>query len=190
MSRPIENPGEPEDYIAGLRNKGPANFHVTDAQDQGPFTRSVDATQTVKPIIHVDRGGVGLLLAGALFMVGCVIGAVFKPAEVQYEETAPATPRPAVTVTKTVTDMPEVCRRALKSASEILEQAAATASVSDKQLDILSEAYQAILQKDWRQLNTIADKQRTLERELAQYNVEFLPGYLEVKRDLEKCASK
>lgn len=193
MPFPIENPGEPDDYIAGLRSKGPANFHVVDANDQHSFNRSSDPTETIKGMPNGAPIGLGLLVTVAACVVGCAIGAVLKPAEVQYVESPSAAastqPQPTVTITKTVTvhEMPEACSRALKSASEILEQAAVTASASDKQLDILSEAYQAILQKDWRKLNTIADKQRALERELAQSNVEFLPGYLDLKRDIDKC---
>lgn len=198
MTRQIENPGDPEEYLAGLRSKGPANFQMTDGLSQDSFGRSGDTTETVKGMPPVVPRGVQLLVAGACVVIGCAIGAYFKPVETQYvvapalppASSAQLTPAPKVTVTKTVNQMPEACTRALKAAAKVLDAAADTASASDKQLDILSEAYQAILDRDWRKLNTVADKQRELERTLSAPNAKFLPGYLDLKRDIESCLSK
>jgi hypothetical protein len=110
--------------------------------------------------------------------------------ESQSQSPAPAV---TVTVTKTVTKVEEVerlplsCQKALIGASHTLDSAAAITSANNKQLDIMSEAYVAIVNKNWQRLNALAQQQRDLERSLKVPTVTAMLPYKDLSRDIDQC---
>jgi hypothetical protein len=125
---------------------------------------------------------------GACVVVGWFIGHSSTP-----EPTPTAAPAPAVTETvvveKHVPDptVPASCERALESMLKILDQADTVAGHDGQQLDIMSNAYQAIYQKDWKRLNDLSDKQRRLWFDLTEETRVVLPEIPDIQKDVEQC---
>lgn len=69
----------------------------------------------------------------------------------------------------------------------MLSSASRIASVTDKQLDILNKAYQAILLKDTRMLNEAADEQTQLDLSLGRNKTEVLVPYQTTMDGLATC---
>ena len=104
-------------------------------------------------------------------------------------------PVPAVTVTVTETKIEtrEVetlsieCQKALIGSSHTLDSAAAITSANNQQLDIMSEAYAAIVTRNWKKLNALAQQQRDLERSLKVPTVTAMLPYKDLRRDIDEC---
>lgn len=70
-----------------------------------------------------------------------------------------------------------------------LDAAYAISGVNNQQLDLMDEANQAILLKDWRALAKLTERQRNLERELGPASAKLLPVLIKVKDGLKQCQS-
>lgn len=197
MAKPIENPGEPDDYIDGLRHKKPANDKYIGAVHDPPLSRQTQSTQPKKGIDNVPQGMVKYVLVGAAMAASCALGAIAGPgrSDNTIQVVKPYRPEPQPTVRITIlqtvpANLSETCRRALDGTKNYLDAAATIASVNNKQLDIFAEAYRAILQRDWEKLNALSDRQRELERTLAQPYAKLLPDYETLKKDIQACESQ
>lgn len=194
MSRQIENPGRPDDYIDGLPRREYPDWRRRPPEEFPPVSVSTDPPPRKK---GVDTGlfrPVKCLLYGALVVVGMTIHAIWlapEPASTKVPDSpgiiTQVAPAPTVTVTKTV--LSKACERALVSMSEILDSAAAIAGVNEKQLDILAEARQAIVAKDFRRINRLDEQQRALDDSLVGHNLKVLPKVAQIKKDLAECQS-
>lgn len=102
----------------------------------------------------------------------------------------PAPKQVTVTVTVTKTSFPKECIKALEDIQKYLDAAAKIASVSGKQLDILDAAYQAILLRDTKKLNDLADRQRTLARQMAEPAATLLPDLGILNQEIKLCHSR
>jgi hypothetical protein len=94
-----------------------------------------------------------------------------------------------VTVTETKYALPDSCRRVMEGWEKYLHAAAEITSANGAQLDIMSEAYQAILQKDWKKLNDLTDRQRKLEHDLSGETLKLLPNLEQITKDIKQCNS-
>ncbi len=152
------------------------------------------ANGTTRPIKRAGiRPGtvVGLLGAVALFACGWTIAAL------QYVtgdrlEAVPGEPLPAVTVTVTETEvsLPPACQKALRDFDKYLDAAASISKANTPQLDLMAEANQAIMLKDWKKLGELTDRQRELERSLGPSSSKLIPVLLQVKKGMETCRSQ
>jgi hypothetical protein len=133
-----------------------------------------------------------LLCAVALIVVGWAIAAVqytvgtVRPNSNQSEQKEPE-PAPAVTVTKTRIELPASCKQALLDFEKYLDAASAISGVNNQQLDLMDEANQAILSRDWKGLAALTERQRKLERELGPASTKVLPVLIQVKEGLKQC---
>lgn len=133
----------------------------------------------------------------AVFMAGMATGTILhaqNDSEGRDAQTVlPPTvePAPTVTVTEQVTRtrLPESCKRALDDMVKYLDAAAAVGDAHSRQLDIISESYVAILQRDWRALNKQQEAQRKLGRSIGPAASEVLPVLVEVEKGIDKCRS-
>lgn len=204
MKRPLENPGSPEDYVAGLRHKRPANSYTESGTVVLSASKPDVPTSTPKRVDTGISGPVRCLTYAATLAVGVAIGTVLiathdppapQPAgqantQPKQPSVAPTKPTPPkVSPTKTVVALPPECEEALKGVQQYLDSAANVASVNDQQLDIMSEAHQAIILKDWRKLRELTVRQRTLESSLANDNAKVLPAYRDLTESLDACRS-
>lgn len=135
-----------------------------------------------------------LLCAVALIVVGWTIAAVQYTAgtvrpnvEQSSRSERESKPAPVVTVTKTVTKLPQSCKQALADFEKYLDAAYAISGVNNQQLDLMDEANQAILSQDWKALAALTERQRTLERELGPASTKVLPVLIQVKEGLKQC---
>lgn len=181
-----------EEFIDWLRIKPESSrsFTADDATTvYKPSIKRVD-TPRVGPVVWVLIGvGVGFALASCLMLNTL-------PSLNQKQE-ALAQPVPAITETKTVTvekqvqvkvsELSEPCRNALTAMQKYLDSAAKITSANNVQLDILSDAYQAIVMKDWKRLNAVEERQRNLERSLSDPTVMVMEPYKEVRSELDAC---
>lgn len=146
--------------------------------------KGVDNAPT-RPVIWLVMGvGLGFILASCFF---------FNALPSMHKASEEVTPAPTVTATQQVivekSGIPSPCSKALAAMQKYLESAAKITSVNNAQLDIMSDAYQAILMKDWKRLNEIEERQRQLERTLAAPKVEVMEPYTQVKAELDECLS-
>lgn len=126
-------------------------------------------------------------------LVGCCCGSVLTSivagsdpkTETVYVEATETVTQPAVTAVPAT--QPESCMRAIEQAKAMLSSASRIASVTDKQLDILNKAYQAILLKDTRMLNEAADEQTQLDLSLGRNKTEVLVPYQTTMDGLATC---
>lgn len=174
-----------EEYIDDLRIKKSA----ANAQPVTPGTN-----RTPGPIQRPSSVARGMVVLG---IVAVVFGCGWATAAMQYVsrdvgDPAPGKPSPVVTVTvtKTVRDLPKACQQALIDFDKYLDGAAAISAANTQQLDLMAEANQAIMLKDWKALGLLTDRQRNLERELGPAASKVLPPLIEVKKGMEKCRSQ
>jgi hypothetical protein len=72
--------------------------------------------------------------------------------------------------------------------TKYLDAASAVGNAHSHQMDIISAGYVAILQKDWKALNELAERQRKLGRTLAPASSKVLPVLVEVRKELDQCS--
>ena len=94
---------------------------------------------------------------------------------------------PTVTETKTVTELPKSCEKALRSMRKYLDSAAAVSGAGGQQMDILSDAYVAILSKDYKGLNALTVRQRQLEKSMLPASSKVVPKLVEVREEIDQC---
>lgn len=68
-----------------------------------------------------------------------------------------------------------------------LDSAAAVSGAGGQQMDILSDAYVAILMKDWKGLNSLTMRQRNLEKFMLPASSKVVPKLVEVREEIDKC---
>lgn len=194
MSYRIENPGSPEDYVDGLKHKKPANSYSESDEEIIPVTEPDIPRQTVKGVDAGPYGPIQCLTYGAVFVLGVTIGTLLVR-----EEHSTGSPVPSPTETVVITaparpaprpTIPESCQRALTGFEKYLDGASRVASVTDQQLDIFEEAYQAILLRQYKKLNDLSERQRTLDSTLASDKANVLPNYQSLKKDIAQCRSQ
>lgn len=86
-----------------------------------------------------------------------------------------------------VSTMPESCLVVLNQMMQIIDEAGVVAGHDGKQLDIMSLAYQAIYQKDWKTLNELSERQRQMWFGLTEETRAVLPEIPDIKGDVDKC---
>lgn len=201
MASQIENPGKPEDYVAGLRDKRDADWHYAPPAEHPPVS---SPKPTSRPIKRVDTGTptvVKCLVAGAILVIGIVIGVFLHPdPPTQHVSASPfgsvqisASPSPVVQpspVIKYKTGMSKECERAFLGMVGVLDSAEAIASVNNKQLDIFADARQAIVQRDFKHLNALDTAQRNMARELSPDTAHLLLKLPAIQKDIETCRSQ
>lgn len=201
MASQIENPGRPEDYVDGLRGKRDADWHYAVPEEHPPVPPPKPTSQPIKGVDTGTPTVVKCLVAGALLVIGIVIGVLIAPEpptqhvadRSPYGGQVVISPSPVVVpspVTKIQTDMTKECERAFLGMAQVLDSAEAVASVNDKQLDIFSDARQAIVQRDFRRINSLDTAQRELERSLSPDTVRVLRKIPEIQRDIKTCRSQ
>ena len=133
-----------------------------------------------------------LLCAVALIVVGWATAALqytvgsVRPNTSQSDQKE-LEPAPAVTVTKTKIELPASCKQALLDFEKYLDAAYVISGVNNQQLDLMDEANQAILSRDWKGLAALTERQRKLERELGPASTKVLPVLIQVKEGLKQC---
>jgi hypothetical protein len=154
-----------------------------------PTDRANTDTSGIKRVAIRPATVVGLAIVAAAFTCGWATAALQYVTGNHDSLTHQSTPAPAVTVTetKTVTRLPKSCERALKDMGKYLDAAAAVSDAGDRQLDLLSEAYVAILQKDWRSLNVVSEKQRSLQTDTLPASSKVIPKLVEVRGEIKQC---
>lgn len=182
MPRIIEPQYSPDDYIDGLRVKG-----------TGKPDASGKPYRTTQPVKQFDNGHgrpIAWLLCGVA--LGIILTAVCSAPFRSSEPGATASSEP--TVKETVVEyrdlpdqFPTVCKEALAGVSEYLDSAAAITSANNAQIDIMSEAYTAILMKDWKKLNELSNRQRGLEKSLTEDTVKVMIPRVDLQRKIEQC---
>lgn len=185
MPRAVEPSREPDDYIDDLPL---IDSEVIDAVTVA--SRPVSPRPSVKAACIRPATVVALLVLAAVFVAGWATAAVQYVWNKDYSTTEQATepdPSPTVTVTKTVTALPESCERAIAAMSTYLDGAQAMSAANGKQVDIMRDAYQAILLKDWKALNDLTERQRALEVSLQPASEGLLLRLADVKKDLTRC---
>jgi hypothetical protein len=94
-----------------------------------------------------------------------------------------------VTVTKTVPTLPASCKQALHDFSLYLDSAYTISGANNRQLDLMDEANQAMLLRDWKALQKVVIKQRALAKELGPADATVLPSLIEVQEGMKQCLS-
>lgn len=105
--------------------------------------------------------------------------------------TSQAEPGSTVTVTVaktvTVTVLPESCKRAVALMRSVIEDINQLNSKSAEQLDIASDANQAIFQRDWAKLGEVQERQRILAHEHEGAYQDFKSKYKPLLDALAQC---
>lgn len=105
----------------------------------------------------------------------------------------PPKPLPAITVTRTVEKpvdrkvYPESCTKAMRLIKNTLPDQAGIVSAGNPQLDILAEAYQALMLKDYKKLNDVAQRQRDLRAKISNHTDVVLQSRDEITRLIDQC---
>lgn len=183
---------ELDDLIDGLkRAKNPPGFRVSDSSPSRPLSDGDRTTESLKPTGSGPSRAVKLAIApvigSVLLCVGFCTGASATP-----EPTTVTVPGDTVTVTVTETKeqaltQPASCTVAIEQAKRTIQKASTVAAANDKQLDIMSAAYQAIFEKDAEALNKASIRQRDLERELSSAAIPVLMAYQSIMDGLATC---
>lgn len=174
-----------DDFIDWLRIKPDPGHESSSSSDESDD--NVHTTQTLKRVDNRPAGRVVWCVIG--MGVGFILTSCFMP-----RTSNEATPAPAVTVTKQVvrevqvkSELPKPCTKALAAMQKYLDSAAKITSANNAQIDIMSDAYQAIMMKDWKRLNEIEVRQRQLEHTLSDPTVQLMEPYKQVKSELDQC---
>lgn len=198
MPRQIENPATPSEYVDGLRSLGARNSYINSDDVTVTVTESGNPAYRVKGVDTHLPGPVRCLVVAAIFAAGMGTGAVLiggpEPATVETATSPTVSPSPTSGRTKPAPapkpSMPAACQRALDGTAKYLDSAARISDAGSQQHDILSEAYTAIIARDWRKLNELAERQNAMERELVGDKGEVLPKQPSLMKDLATCRSQ
>lgn len=201
MPRQIENPGTPESYVDGLRTSGARNSYVDSGDVVATVTESGNPTYRIKGVDTRRTGPVGCLTWLAVFAAGAATGAIFiaqsdpTPTETAHRAPTVSQPPPESRATRPAKPAPKPalsaeCQRALDGMEEYLDSVVRISDAGSQQHDIVSDAYTAILAKDWRKLNDLAQRQHDMERELVGDKAKVLPEQQALMKDLATCRSQ
>jgi hypothetical protein len=125
-------------------------------------------------------------------LVSCCAGGILSSAfsgtpetrEIYVESDPQTVTQPPVTVQR---ELPESCIQAIQHARDLLDKASNVASANGRQLDIIDEAYQAVLLGDTQALNAAAQKQIALDLELSSDKAKALIPYQQIQDGLQTC---
>jgi hypothetical protein len=173
------------DFIGDLPTREYENMSPADM----PSDRVNTDTPGIKRVAIRPATVVGLAVVVAAFTCGWATAALQYVTGEHDRLAPPPASEPAVTVTKTktVTRLPPSCERALRDMGKYLDAAAAVSNAGDRQIDLLSEAYVAILQKDWKGLNAVSEKQRDLQTDTLPASSKVIPKLVEVRKEMNQC---
>lgn len=189
MQRRTPEPVEPNrtasDYIDDLPTRE-YDRSARDANDRGNTDTSDTKRVAIRPATVV-----GLAVVVAAFTCGWATAAIqYVAGDASHTLPAPAATEPVtptVTETKTVITLPKSCEAALRDMRKYLDSAAAVSGAGGQQMDILSDAYVAILMKDWKGLNSLTMRQRNLEKFMLPASSKVVPKLVEVREEIDKC---
>lgn len=128
------------------------------------------------------------IVIGALMCAPCAVALGHA-----ISQEPPPKPLPAVTVTRTVEKpvdrevYPQSCVDAMKLITELLPDYSAISSAGTKQLDIMTDAYQAIALKDTQKINATIERQRQLRHDLSFSEEHALSSRGEVEKLVGQC---
>lgn len=179
----------PEDeLIDGLRLRKSGKSDTPGHTSTNPSNLKGVDTRHMGPLAWVLCGAI---IGGIL--VSCLLAGPFRMSGSGDSQSQLPVPAVTVTVTETKIVTREVetlsieCRKALIGSSHTLDSAAAITSANNQQLDIMSATYVAIVTKDWKKLNALAQQQRDLERSLKVPTVTAMLPYKDLRRDIDEC---
>lgn len=183
--RPIDPRRVAEDFLGDL----PTREYEDAVPADTPTERVNTDTPDIKRVAIRPATVVGLAIVAAAFACGWATAAMQYVTGDRDPLASPSAPRPTVTVTetRTVTKLPKSCTLAIRDMRKYLDAAAAVSDAGDKQIDLLSEAYVAILQKDWRGLNVVSEKQRDLQTDTLPASSKVIPKLVEVRKEMDQC---
>lgn len=188
LSPKIENPGSSDDYVDGLRCNLHTPYSVYDSDNRSLSETSEHNSDSDKGVARSGRFMLRLFGIAVVFISGAIVGSHHTQPAVS--NTANEPHATTVTVTKPATVMPVACKKALASVEKYFNQAAAITSVNGQQLDIFSEAYQAIMKRDWKRIHELTEEQLKLERSLSDPTFQLMPNLADIKKDLDECQSQ
>ncbi len=178
-----------DDFVDGL-TINPDNHDDYDGPDSSPSSDTSNDTRAQKELDRSAARALRWVLPVIALAVGLGCGGVIEKKSA-HQADGFTEPQAVVTVTVTETKaaMPESCKRVMAGWEKLLHNAAAITSANGEQLDIFSEAYQAILSKDWKKLNELTERQRALEHKLSDDTFKLMPNLKELTEDIKTCRS-
>lgn len=196
-----DSTGSADEYIDGLKVKNAPGFKhyatYTTAHSgvdgyipDNPKGNGHGLTRAAWCTIVIAAFTVGTCTGGAFYAAGTPSSPAKAQPIPQVQVTVLVPPQPNQPVSSSVAAnpvFPDTCIKAIAAATKILDAAALIASVHEKQLDLMDDAYQAIALKDTQRINAVATKQRDLGRKLSDANAAALPSYQATKDGLATC---
>lgn len=191
-----------DEYIDSLRvHQDPPGFRAYESSFDGiPLGPTARNTRRIKqPGRRLTGRKAWGTIVGFMALAGClgccgILGSIARSSPVNIHSAAvkeqSPSPEPVVTVTVTSTTaptIPESCKEAIQQAIVALDSASRISSVSGTQLDIISKATQAILNKDQAKLNEAADEQRRLESSTAHDAATVQIPFQQIQDGLATC---
>lgn len=92
-----------------------------------------------------------------------------------------------VTTTETVGAIPESCTQAMRLMAELMDANREVVAIGPQQLDIMSAAHQAIVERDWSTLNKLGQKQRDLQSQTSRPVDAAMAGYDKAVKAAKEC---
>ena len=185
---------DPDIYIDGLRVLNVPGSNATTAQ--------IPLQDTVPIPIRAKRTGIGhgltrgtrWAIVTGVFLVGTCTGGALASSATPKQDWQPQTTviQPTTVVVSPLVQtqqvpVPASCLKAILQAEAVLKAATAVADSGDRELDIISQAYQGVLAKDGKKLNDAAGEQRELQLELAKSQAEVILPYQQLMDGLATC---
>ena len=184
--KPIDPRRSASDFVDDLPTREYEDAQVIDAVDDDPEVNP--HTSDIKRVAIRPATVLGLAIVVAAFLCGWGTSTMQHAVNDRSLTRAERPdPEPVETVTKTVIKLPTSCKDALDSMSKYLTAASAVSAAGGQQMDLLDDAYQAILARDWQALNVVREKQRDLESTLLPASAKVIPPLVEVQEELEQC---
>lgn len=184
--KPLEPRRSSDEYIDDLPTQ---QYPWEQDASNGHADPNVD-TVRIKRVAIRPGTVLGLVLLVAFYACGWATAAMqyvtSNRDDIQADKPDPA---PTVTVTETVTELPASCQRALRDMAKYLDAAAAVSAAGGQQSDILDRAYQAIMQRDWQELNRLREDQHKLESSMLPASSVVIPQLRQVQKELAQCQS-
>lgn len=181
-------PADPVDEFADSLRMKPGFVR----RDDPPPLRDahVDTPPLKEPCTRLTRPArwaiMAVLLVSAFICGGALTGNAYEPDPQTVYVQVQVTASPNPTVTK-VESLPVSCLRAIDDARRVIAQASSVASATDKQLDLLSRAYQAVLLGDTQKMNAASEGIRALDAQISHDKVAVMIPYQQIMDGLSTC---
>lgn len=194
-----------DEIIDGLRTKSEPGYKYNPRK---PDTRATTTARSGQPVRSLDPDSMDdehvpppdlavrhwsrWIWLGLGAVMALPIGAAYGGAEPPTKTRAPA---PAVTVTKTVEktvehkSYPGSCVRAMELIIESLPHQDAIINAGVPELDIMRDAYQAILSKDFTKLNEATQRQIALRSDIAEHKHAVWEARPKITESINQCKS-